>query len=173
MGKYQAQATYDSSGIEILDVREGDPPLDTPVFNINPGITDFSQDIQPAGGDPPISVARLIPRLIGNATTQYTIDLQFTNIEDPTGGPLPTGGNVSTYQRGDAQGPPDGDVDMLDAMFAAQYAMLARAIDDLNQVNAASVCYDGASGDKILMTDAMFIAQYAMGVRDADFNLLP
>ena len=69
--------------------------------------------------------------------------------------------------RGDADD--DGDVDIFDAMFIAQYLVGERSLDDLNFYNAASVKHD-IPEDIIDIFDAMYIAQYLVGLRDANFE---
>lgn len=69
--------------------------------------------------------------------------------------------------RGDADG--DGDVDIFDAMYIAQYLVGERSLEDLNYYNAASVKHDDPE-DIIDIFDAMYIAQYLVGLRDSNFE---
>jgi len=66
-------------------------------------------------------------------------------------------------------------VDIIDAMFLAQYIVGLRNLgdSDFNIVNGASVNQDGAESDKIDIIDAMYIAQYEVGIRDEYFELVP
>jgi hypothetical protein len=69
--------------------------------------------------------------------------------------------------RGDADS--DGDVDIFDAMFIAQYLVGLRGPEEINFYNAASVKHDDPE-DIVDIFDAMFIAQYVVGLRDANFE---
>ncbi len=60
--------------------------------------------------------------------------------------------------RGDANG--DGVVNVVDAMFVAQYAVGNRDASTLNMANA-----DANLDGTVNVVDAMFIAQYAVGAR--------
>jgi len=173
---YEAIATYNNAGIEILDpdgVRDGDSPFDNPDSTIDnaSGNTDFDQDAG-AGNEtpPPIAVVRLVPILVGNATTQYTLNIDFDHIYDASLSDIGWGANSTTFLRGDVQG--DGDVDVFDRMFGSQYLAALRTIDQINPVNMAGVRHDGASGDRMSVFDCMFISQYKAAIRDAYYNLL-
>ena len=168
---YDAYATYNNSGIEMLYVIDGDSPFDNPNSSINNGTgnTSFDQDLGAGNGTaPPINVARFVPRLVGNATTQYTLTVTFDRIYDPDNADLPTGEpQTLTFLRGDVQG--DGDVDVFDRMYGSQYLAALRTIDQINPLNMASVRHD-SGGDKMSVFDSMFISQHLAALRDAYYN---
>ncbi|NVM22738.1 MAG: ABC transporter substrate-binding protein [Desulfobacterales bacterium] len=169
---YEARALYNPAGIRMLTVRPGDAPFDNPDFIIdNPsGVTSFWQSTV-AGSEPPVSVARLVPRLIGCALDNYDLEVTFDRIADPDGNEIPQEAPQSlTFQRGDITG--DGVVNIIDAMFGAQYLVGLRPVEDIRQLNMASVRHDD-SGDIKSIIDCMFIAQYVVGIRDCYFELVP
>ena len=134
------------------------------------GNTTFSQS-HPTGAEPPITVARLVPRLIGCATDSYTLEVAFTRIQDSESGEIAPGSpSTLALQRGDING--DGVVDIIDAMFGAQYLVGLRPLDDIRPLNMASVHHD-TDGDKKDIIDCMYIAQYVVGIRDCWFELMP
>jgi len=131
--------------------------------------TYFWQDIRPGGESVPSAVVSLIPRLVGNATTPYTLTITFNEILEPGGTPIAPGPpEILTFRRGDVQG--DGDIDVFDRMFGSQYLAELRTIGEINPVNMASVRHDGDSGDKMSVFDSMFISQYLAELRDAYYN---
>jgi len=69
--------------------------------------------------------------------------------------------------RGDADD--DGDVDIFDAMYIAQYLVDQKSLEELNYYNAASVKHDDPE-DIIDIFDAMYIAQFLVKLRDANFD---
>jgi hypothetical protein len=165
---YDAYATYNPAGINILEVRDGDPPFtgaNSTIDNVT-GRTDFWWN--GAGGAPGMIVSRLVPRLMGNAGVSYDMTVYFTDISG-SGGWAPGDTEVITYRRGDTNN--DGSVTIKDAMFGAQYVAGNRALTEIEGTNVASVNHDGA-GDQALGSDNMFIAQYRVGLRDAGFNWL-
>lgn len=173
---YEAMALYDPAGIEILTVRPGGPPFDDPVFSINnpEGYTSFSQSTV-AGIEPPISVANLVPRLVGCATDSYELAVTFDLIADTDDNVIPQDGAAPmTFRRCDARA--DGTVNIADALFIAQYLVglrdLGDGIDKVNPVNAAAVKHDGGC-DVINISDVLFICQYLVGQRDCYFELVP
>jgi len=170
---YEARAFYSPTGIEMLSVLPGVPPFDAPVFGINNpgGVTNFTQ-FSVTGSEPPIAVSKLVPRLIGCALDTYDLEVTFDLIAEPAGGGIPEEeSQVLTFQRGDIDG--DGDVDIVDAMFGAQYVIGLRDIEDIRPLNMASVRHDGEDGDIMNIVDCMFIAQYVVGLRDCYFELVP
>lgn len=171
VGSYTATATVDPAGIEVLEVR-GVSPYDSPTFNPGTGI--FSVASVAAPEQPTNSpVAKLVVRLIGDCLTPYSIDIAFQEIiaaSDPGLNVLEESPNSYAFLRGDAK--EDGVVNIVDAMFIAQYTVIIRTLGELNPTNAASVKYDG-SGDIINIVDAMFIAQYIVGIRHTNYDLVP
>ena len=77
---------------------------------------------------------------------------------------------VLTFQRGDINR--DGQVNIIDAMFGAQYLVGIRTIEQINPLNMASVHYDGEDGDVMDIVDCMYIAQYVVGLRDCYFEFV-
>lgn len=171
IGCYQARATYSPAGIQVLDVRPGDSPFDAPVVNINNagGETSFAQ-YTVEGSEPPIDVARLVPRLVGCATDSYVLVVTFDVIGDTEGCGIPEEGPRHVVcQRGDIKA--DGVVNIIDAMFGAQYIVGHRPVQDISPLNMAGVHYDDGGGDVKDIIDCMFIAQYVVGIRDCHFDL--
>lgn len=74
------------------------------------------------------------------------------------------------FQRGDIT--EDGVVNIIDAMFGAQYLVGLRSVEDINPLNLASVRHDDG-GDIMNIVDCMYIAQYIVGIRDCYFELVP
>jgi len=174
---YNAEASYlydPPDGMEMLKVDPGDAPFDDPaseIHNNDPGDdwTEFSQD--PAGSaEAPLSVARLVVRLIGSAYATHNLTVNFDSIMATIGEELvQESPAVATYQRGDAC--EDGEVTMIDATWIGQYLVGSRSLDELGALNAACPSHDVAGGDKITMTDALFIAQFCSGARDEYYEL--
>jgi hypothetical protein len=167
---YSACAFYDPKGVEMLSVREGDAPFDSPIINIHneEGWAEFTQ-FTTEGSEPPVAVAGLVPRLIGSAEDAYELPVSFDEIVDEEGNPIFQQMPASlTFQRGDAR--EDGKVKIADAMFIAQYCVGLRPLESLNPLNAASVRHDGDEGERITIHDAMFIAQYCAEWRDEYFT---
>lgn len=109
--------------------------------------------------------------------------LSFNSLKDgATGANIPADGpKTITPHRGDAKN--DGNVDMSDALFIAQFRVGIRQPgirppewkpgdpDFTNIVNGASAKLEATvTGEKYDMSDALFIAQYRVGLRDASFN---
>jgi len=172
---YNAALTYNSAGIEIIEVLPGNAPYDNPMANAtvdNPGgQTTFNQDVG-AGNTvlPPQTVARLALRLIGPATTQYQLDIDIENVYDAGMGDLGNGYNSATYLRGDIQG--DGDVDVFDRLYGQYYLneVDGFAINDISIVNMASIRHDGIGGDIPSAVDLMYISKYRAGMTDDYYN---
>ena len=116
-------------------------------------------------------MARIVVRLTGDALISYNLTVEFNEIiayDFPELNVSEENPNALTLLRGDTNN--DGVVNIVDAMFIAQYIVGIRELDTINAVNAASVNHDGSSGDIINIVDAMFIAQYIVGLRDANFE---
>ncbi len=175
---YNAEASYlydPPDGMEMLEVDPGDAPFDDPVSEIHnndPGDdwTVFSQD--PAGSaEAPLSVARLVVRLIGSAYNTHNLTANFDSIMATIGEELTQESPaVATYQRGDAC--VDGEVTTTDATWVGEYLVGSRSLDELGALNAACPSHDGDNGDKIKISDAMFIAQFCSGARDEYYELI-
>ncbi|MFC2071876.1 dockerin type I repeat-containing protein [Chloroflexota bacterium] len=171
IGSYSAiVSSAPGSGIEVLGVN-GVSPFEDLTFDNVTGIFSVDNVTSPIQADN-TTVAEMVLRLSGNATTPYDLTVAFQAIGaagDPELNVPEEHDNTLTFQRGDANG--DGKISMTDAMFAAQVYVKVKPMDEIHALNAASVNYDGADGDKVSMTDAMFIAQCYVKVRDADFEL--
>ena len=170
IGAYEASVEFDSAGIQILDVRgAGLFTSPTKELTVSSQAT-FSDSHSEATGPTSGTVAYLVPRLLGSANAPYILTLTFLNISDvATGSSIPQETPVvKTYLRGDAMS--NGDVDIADALFIAQYLAHLRPLSDLNAVNGASVKWDDG-GDVLNIADALFIAQYKALLRDANYNL--
>ena len=78
---------------------------------------------------------------------------------------------VKTFMRGDING--DETVDIMDAVYGAQYLAGLRPLEDISPLNMASVHHDGADGDIMDMLDCIYIAQYVIGIRDSFYEQVP
>jgi hypothetical protein len=169
IASYQAQLSYDPTGIQVMSVRAGTVPFgDTPTFDPATGLLSGTATTPLAPNNSP--VVKVLIRLIGNATTSYTLTISFRHIMSASSIGMdvpPVGSQTFTFRRGDANG--DGIVNIVDAMFIAQYVTGNRTLSALNPVNSASVRYDG-SGDTISIVDAMFVAQYVTHNRNTSFQ---
>ncbi|MBI4330992.1 MAG: PKD domain-containing protein [Chloroflexi bacterium] len=168
IGSFTAFVTYDPIGLTVMGV-EGVDPFGAPAVTMATGRTDFSASQSGAAPAPPLAVTGLRVRLAGARAAAYTVTLNFNNITRVTGdGVAQSGPATVILRRGDARA--DGVVNMVDALYIAQYRVGIRDTTTMNAVNAASVYQDDATGDKVTMTDAMFIAHAAVGLRDAMYN---
>lgn len=171
---YAATASYSATGIEMKQVLGGTAPFDTVTSVIGATQTTFNKSQTASVPVPPVTVATLYPILVGNATTVYNLTIDFTSATDTANAPIDTTGTgtsiVKSFLRGDAD--KGGTVDIVDALFIAQYLAGNRPIADLNGVNAASPQHDGVSGDKTTIVDALYIAQKQAGLRDSSFAQL-
>lgn len=170
LGAYDATLSYNPQGISILNVT-GISPFDTTFANIDQAsgqvlLAGFHSQSQGPQSGP---VAHSVVRLMGNAVTSYALSLNFSTIADVMGEYIAQEAPATrTYLRGDAKA--DGVVDIVDALFIAQYVVQLRPLSDLNAVNAASVRYDGDAGDKIDIVDALFVAQMTVALRNVNFE---
>lgn len=174
---YILSITGDETAIEILEVR-GVSPFDSPVYDLNDYINTGTFSISATASSPiqpaDTVVVNLVVRLIGDALTTYDLTIEFQEIiaaDPPNINILEENPNTPTFLRGDSN--KDGVVNIVDAMFIAQYIVEIRDINEINAVNAASVQQGGSSGDEISIVDAMFIAQYIVELRDENFELVP
>ncbi len=171
---YAATASYSAAGIEMKQVLGGTAPFDTVTSVIGATQTTFNKSQTASVPVPPVTVATLYPILVGNATTVYNLTIDFTSATDTANAPIDTTGTgtsiVKSFLRGDAD--KGGTVDIVDALFIAQYLAGNRPIADLNGANAASPQHDGVSGDKTTIVDALYIAQKQAGLRDSSFAQL-
>ncbi len=168
IASYQALLSYNPAGIEVIGVR-GVAPFDTPAFDPATGIVSADATTPLIPSDSPI--VKIIIRLKGSALTQYPLIITFQSIMSggTPGMNVPAeSAQTITFLRGDADG--NGVVTIVDAMFLLQYASNNRLLSEVNPVNAASVMYDGASGDVISIVDAMFVLQFASNNRDINFQ---
>ncbi len=163
---YDARAVYSPALINIVAVRDGDAPFTGLINNINNTAGNATFSKSGVSSATPCRVARLVPRLVGNAGAACSLQIHFDDISGSTGSGNGESQNIN-YRRGDASG--DGKVSIKDAMVAAQYIAGNRPLGEINAVNLASVNHD-TGGDEILGSDDMFIAQYIVDLRDAGFN---
>ena len=77
---------------------------------------------------------------------------------------------VPEFRRGDVNG--DGSVNIIDAMFGAQYLVGLRPIEQIRPLNLASVKHDGENGDVMNIIDCMFIAQYCVEIRNCYYEAI-
>ncbi len=169
---YQATASYDGVGINILSVA-GVAPFGSPSVTIENagGSTTYSANQGSSSPQAPMDIAYITPRLVGGTANTYTLSLQFNAISSGSSLPVNEASPATlNFRRGDTKD--DGNVDIVDALYIAQYLATLRPLSQLNPLNAASPRQDGASGDGITIQDAMFIAQMLAGLRDASYNLI-
>lgn len=173
IASFAATATYIGAGINVLS-GSGQAPftLDAPSINNSGGTTNYSGSQTGSTPQAPLDVATLVVRLIGDKNTTLSMTLHFDSVTSGDGLPVTEAAVavLSGIQRGDAQA--NGNVNIVDALFIAQYLAQIRPLTDLNPISAASIRYDGAGGDRIGIQDAMFIAQMLAGLRDASYNLI-
>ena len=170
---YQAWAIYDPTGMEMLSVRGADETFTNPVFNTDRviGKTYFAEATV-WGDEPPVSVAKLVPRLLGSTLKTYDIKVNFDRISRPDGElitpPSPLEPVSMSFLRGDVSG--DGRVDIVDAMFGAQYLVGLREYSGIHLLNMASVHHDNGE-DRADIVDCMYLAQYVVHARTSTFDL--
>jgi len=164
---FEARAVYPPAGINLYEIRDGDAPFTDLTTGVDNGNGNASFSKSGVSDTTPCKVARLAPKLVGNAAVAYDLEIYFDNITG-SGGSGTGDTQTITYRRGDVNN--DGSVSIKDAMFAAQYIAGNRVLSFIEAVNLACVNHDEVPGDKILGSDDMFIAQYRVGLRDAGFN---
>ncbi len=174
IGAYEATLTYPPTGIAVVSVA-GVAPFGTPAVTINNpgGITTISANQTTSTSQhPPLTLADVRLRLLGTKDQNSTVTVNFTAIAGVQGDYVSQRAPVSqVFRRGDANASGGQTaVNITDALYIAQYLAGLKDVSAINTVNAASVNYDGAGGDKITITDALFIAQMLAGLRDASFN---
>jgi hypothetical protein len=167
MTGYNAFLSADPAGVELVTVR-GVADFPTPLMvGLTFSCHDVSSPVQPAD----TVTAKVVLRLIGDCLTPYTVTLSYEAIRaaEPPGLSIPEDESFTyTFLRGDANN--DGVVNIVDAMFIAQYVVTIRSADDLNILNGACVRHDGVVGDNLDIVDAMFIAQNVVGLRNNNFE---
>ena len=135
-------------------------------------VDDLNTMLDAEGEEPVVTLHRLVPRLIGCALNSYDLELNFGVI---TGSEqedlLQEEPQIITFQRGDVNG--DGSVNIIDAMFGAQYLIGLRSFEQIHPLNLASVKHDGEDGDVMNIIDCMYVAQYVVGLRDCYFETIP
>ena len=169
IGSYSATATLPAD-IDLLQVR-GVAPYNSPAFDTETGVFSVSSVTTPQQPDHS-AVAKLVVRLTGTCLSATSLGVAFQQIisaTDPGLNVPEEESNSLPFLRGDAR-TVDGIVNIVDAMFIAQYTVGLRTLSELNPVNGASVRYD-TPGDTMNIVDAMFIAQYTVGLRNSSFNI--
>jgi len=185
IGGYVDELNYpggapDVSPIEVIEVRGGDTPFGS-VFASNIqndlGVTSLTGLADPTNVQAPVLVARVA--LIVNACTDVavTLDDTFTQVTNGDGGLIPEEApSTLTFRRGDAKA--DGNINIADALFGAQFLAGLRALDPVggdkslvHPLNMASVKHD-TGGDKMNIADVLFIAQRLVGLRDNCFEIV-
>jgi len=155
--------SYDPAVVHITSVAAGD--VGTPIANIDntAGTATIAAYVSTATEpDSPITFANLELLAVGSSgeTSPLTLGVTTLTEADGTSVSATTESGVFTISglRGDAND--DGVVNVVDAMFVAQYAVGNRDASTLNMANADA----NLDGD-VNVVDAMFIAQYAVGAR--------
>ncbi len=179
LGSFQAQLTYDSSCVNILDIREMD--FSIIAKNITNGVTGSAtfNGFSSSGVIPPADLGHAITRLTGSALNPCSLTSVITDLTDLDGNSIPVEPPTLSLEflRGDARA--DGTVSIADALFIAQNLVGLRpactdVVDNscLHSVNAASVRQDGGF-DRLTIADALIIAQYLVELRDEFYNPRP
>ena len=175
---FRADVSYESTCVNILDIRELGFPMAASGIDNSSGLATFN-GFDPEGQPAPIDTGHALTRLVGSSQLPCNITLKMVDITDPGGNSLAVepADSVQTVLRGDARA--DGLVSIADALFIAQYLVgklpactETGALNCLHSVNAASVQHDGAFDQKTI-ADAMVIAQYLAGIRDETFLAVP
>ncbi|CAD6490372.1 MAG: hypothetical protein KFBDDELM_00256 [Candidatus Argoarchaeum ethanivorans] len=155
--------SYDSSVVQINSVTAGD--VGTPTANIDntAGTTTITAYVSTVTGpDSPVTFANIELLAVGNDGATSPLTLEVTTLADADGTPVTATAESGVFTvsglRGDAND--DGVVNVVDAMFVAQYVVGNRDASDLNMANA-----DANLGGTVDVVDAMFIAQYVVGSR--------
>lgn len=147
----EVRATYDPACIQMLSGGN------------------LSRDM--GGIAPPVSAATFTPRLVGCTFDECELAVSLDLILDSEGREIQQEAPQHLlFRRGDIGG--DGDVDIVDAMFGAQYLVGLRPVSDIQPLNMASVHHDDG-GDMMNVVDCMYIAQYVVGDRDCFFERVP
>jgi len=156
--------TYDPSVVNVLSVSAGD--LGTVVANINntigrAAITAFSTT--PASGN--VTFSNVLLRAVGAMNTTSSLMLSVIHLADQNGVAIQNTVRSGTFKvsstgvlKGDVNG--DGQINVVDALFVAQYTVGLRQLNS-NQLAAADVNCDV----QVTVVDALFIAQYTVGLR--------
>lgn len=155
--------SYDPTVVQIGNVTAGDVGTPTPSIDNTAGTATITAYVSTAiGPDSPITFANVELLAVGNDGESSPLTLEVTTLADVDGTPVPatTESGVFTISglRGDAND--DGMINVVDAMFVAQYVVGNRDASDLNMANA-----DANLGGTVDVVDAMFIAQYVVGSR--------
>ncbi len=178
--RYDVEVTYDGTLINILattGVRGGDVPFDAvPTFNIDnspTGTTTFSDTTVALNTQSPITLAKLVVKLVGCSTDLAVLSVGINDVRsvDEPSTPIPGDTIAKSLRRGDARA--DGTVDVSNVLFIAQFLVgLRNAGEDLpgvftltHPINGASPKQD-TSGDVMNIADALFIAQLLATLRD-------
>ncbi len=171
---FEAKLTYDANCLQVLGFRAMDFPIIAHDLTA-PGVATFA-GLLPDGVPAPADLGHVLTRLAGRATQPCALKLEVVALTNVAGNSiLVPGSRELSLRRGDARA--DGNVDIADALFIAQYLVGLRPactdnidLDCLHSVNAASVRQDGVF-DETAIADALFIAQYLVDLRDDKFNL--
>ncbi len=165
----KANLKYDT-GFTIIDFR-GLPPFDKSDIRVDntAGTASLEGYVSGVEPQPPLTLGRFAVDLVGSATKDLKVNVNFTTITEARGGEIPQMDPFTlVFRKGDANG--DGTVDGKDADIIAGYLAGKAKKTDLNLINAASVYPDGPDGDWITIKDAMYVAQRAAGIRNDDFR---
>ena len=169
IGSYSATISADN-GITVFGVRSV-PPFDNAFYESSTGVFSVSSVTFPVQPDN-TPVAKLVASVTGDCLTQCIAQITFEEIRSATEPSLNVPQEMPvtlSFLRGDAK--VDGIVNIVDAMFIAQYTVRIRIADELNALNGASVRQDAIPGDILNIVDAMFIAQYTVRIRDDNFEM--
>ena len=151
---YGACLEYDAVGVEVMDVRAGDAPCGVPEYDIDNVVGEACFSECCGEMDLPTVVARPVPRLVGCALDVYQVGLAFEYVEGQGQNTSQISPEYIAFQRGDVK--EDGVVNIIDAMYGAQYLVGLRTVGEIRPLN---------------IIDCMYIAQYVVGIRNCYFEL--
>ena len=171
---FTAHLSFDSSYIQILDVRDVTEFGGTTNFTVVTSTGDLDIDATLAGGETaitsaPAALAKILVRLVGAANTSTQFILDSLDVTIVGGAQVSEEGPVAnTYRRGDAD--QNGAVNINDAVSTAEcdvgFRNVGLGAGECHAVNAASVFHDGALGDLLNINDAIPMAEFDVGFKD-------
>jgi parallel beta-helix repeat protein len=162
LAAYTISLTYNPAVVVVNGVGAGALGGVFATINNATGVTLMSAlSTTPQSGN--VTVANVVLRAIGTAGQTSPLNLTVTTLSDNNGVTIQATVNngtftISSIKKGDVTG--DGNVDITDALFIAQYTVGLRTLSP-TQLAAGDVNCDG----KVDITDALFIAQYTVGLR--------
>lgn len=164
LGAATVWLTYNQSVVNVVGVSSGN--IGNVIANIDNTIGRVAMSTYsttPLSGN--VVFANVTLRAVGAANATSPLTLQVIRLADNNGVAIPNtvrSGTFSVSSAGVLKGDVnlDGNVDIVDALFVAQYSVGLRTLTSM-QLIAADVSCDG----NVDIVDALFIAQYSVGLR--------